>query len=129
MILGFLVLGPIPEGIQQVVLSFQCAVEEEAILSQPTIKEEEQEEVVEISDSNDNFEVFNQPPALEAVAGDLNNFPPAQVSQTQEDPIIPDTMVLQCKTRSNLLEIIESQAGGKASKVVGQAKHPSRSLP
>ena len=85
--------------------------------------------MVEISNSNDDFEVFNQPPVLEAATSDLSNFPPAQVSQTQEDPIIPDAMVLQRNTRSSLLEIMESQAGGKASKVVGQAKHPFLSPP
>ena len=51
-------MGPIPEGVQQVVLLFQHTAEEEATPSQLAIKEEEQ--VVEVSDSKDDFEVFNQ---------------------------------------------------------------------
>ena len=56
---GFLVIGPVPEGIQQVELPFQHIAEEEATPSQPIIKKEEQ--VVKVSDSEDKFEVFNQP--------------------------------------------------------------------
>ena len=65
--LGFLITGPIPEGvlttdpipkgIPKVALPFQRAVEEEATPSQPAIKEEE--EVVNISEFEDNFEVFS----------------------------------------------------------------------
>ena len=33
-------------------------------------------------------------------------------------------MVLQRKTRSILLQIMESQVGGKASEVANEAKHP-----
>ena len=57
-VLGFLVTGPAPEGMQQVELPFQHTAEEEATLSQPIIKEEE---VVEVSDFEDDFEIFNQP--------------------------------------------------------------------
>ena len=56
-VLGFLVPGPVPTGIQQVKLPFQSAAKEEATPSQPTIKGEEQ--VVEFSNSKDEFEVFN----------------------------------------------------------------------
>ena len=56
---GFLDPSPTPEGVQQVELPFQYTVEEEVTPSQPTIKEEEEE--VEVSDSKDDFEVFNQP--------------------------------------------------------------------
>ena len=52
-------MGPVPEGVQQVVLLFQHTAKEEATPSQLAIKEEEQ--VVEVSDSKDDFEVFNQP--------------------------------------------------------------------
>ena len=45
---GFLVLGPILEGVQQVELPLLCTAEEGAAPSQPIFKEEE-EEVVEIS--------------------------------------------------------------------------------
>ena len=58
---GFLNPSPTPEGIQQVELPFQYTVEEEATPSQPTIKEEEkeEEEVVEVSNFEDDFKVFN----------------------------------------------------------------------
>jgi len=54
-----LTIEPIPEGIPKVALPFQRVAEEEATPSQPTI--EEGEEVVEVSDSEDDFEVFNRP--------------------------------------------------------------------
>ena len=53
----FFILGPFPTGVQQVELLFQHIAEEEATPSQPMIKEEEQ--VVEVLDSEDKFEVFN----------------------------------------------------------------------
>lgn len=60
---GFLVTSPVLEGVQQIELPFLRAVEEEATPSQATIKEEEV--VVEISESKDDFEIFNQPLPLE----------------------------------------------------------------
>lgn len=78
---GFLNQGPAPEGVQQIELPFRFTSEEEATPSQPTIKEKE--EVVEVLDSEDNFEVFNRPQSLKAPAKDFSSLPPAQVSQTQ----------------------------------------------
>jgi len=57
-------------------LPFQHTVEEEATPSQPTIKEEE-EKIVEISESEDDFEVFNQPQSPKVLAGDFSHPPPA----------------------------------------------------
>ena len=64
---SFLILGPIPEcvlttnpipeGIPKVALPFQQAAKEEATPSQPANKEKE--EVVDISESEDDFEVFS----------------------------------------------------------------------
>ena len=54
---GILTTTPIPEGIPRVALPFQRAAKEEATPSQPLSKEEE--EVVEVSDSEDDFEIFN----------------------------------------------------------------------
>jgi len=51
-------------------LPFQRAAEKEATPSQSTIKEEE--EVIEVSDSKDNFEVFNQPLSPETPTSDLD---------------------------------------------------------
>ena len=51
------------------------------------IKEEEQEEMVEVSDSEDNFEIVNQPSTLEALTGDLINLPSVQVRKTKKTPL------------------------------------------
>ena len=71
---GFLNPSPAPEGVQQIELPFQHTAEEEATPSQPTIKEEE-EEIVEVSESEDDFEVFNQPQSLEVPASDFSHLP------------------------------------------------------
>ena len=77
-VLGFLDAGPVLEGIQQAVLPFQHMAKEEETPSQLAIKEEEQ--VVEVLDSEDDFEIFNQPQSPEAPAGDFSHLPLAQVS-------------------------------------------------
>jgi len=53
---GFLA-GPAPEGTQLVELPFQRTAEEEATPSQPTL--EETTKVVKVSDSKEDFEIFN----------------------------------------------------------------------
>ena len=58
-VLGFLVPSPVPEGVQQIELSFQRTAEEGATPSQLAIKEEE--DIVEVSKSEDDFEVFSHP--------------------------------------------------------------------
>lgn len=73
---SFLNLSPTLEGVQEVDLPLQYTAEE-ATLSQLAIKEEEEEEIVEVSDSKDDFEVFNQPRSLEVPTGDLSHIPPA----------------------------------------------------
>ena len=67
---GTLAIDPIPEGILKVALPLQY-IAEEATSSHPTVIKEEEEEVVEVSDSEDEFEVFNQPLSPEASTGDL----------------------------------------------------------
>ena len=79
-VLGFLIIGaipegtlatdPIPKGIPKVALPPQYTAEE-ATSSHPTVTKEEEEEVVEVSDSEDEFEVYNQPLSPEASTGDL----------------------------------------------------------
>ena len=71
-------MAHVPEGVQQAILLFQHTAEEEATPSQLAIKEEEQ--VVEVSDSEGGFEVFNQPQSPKAPTGDFNDLPLAQVS-------------------------------------------------
>ena len=52
---GFLIIDPILEGIPKIALSSQRAVEEEATSSQSMTKEEE--EIVEVFDSEDNLQL------------------------------------------------------------------------
>ena len=56
---SFLSADPILEGTPKIALPSQCAVKEEATSSQPSTKEEEG--IVKVSDSEDDFEIFNQP--------------------------------------------------------------------
>ena len=59
----------------------QFKAKDEVTLSQPATKEEEEEEkVVEIFYSEDDFKVFNQPQSLEAFTGDFGHLPSTEVS-------------------------------------------------
>ena len=58
-VLDFLITSPIPEGVLQMELPFRSTVEVEATPSQLIIKEEE-EEIVGVLDSKENYEVFSQ---------------------------------------------------------------------
>ena len=74
-----LTTNPIPEGIPKVALPPQYTTEE-ATSSHPTItkeEEEKEEEVVEVSDSEGEFEVFNQPLSTEASTSNLGHPFPA----------------------------------------------------
>ena len=116
--------GPISEGVQQVELPSLHVVEEQAVLSQTTVKEEE-EDIVEILKSGDDFEIFNQLLSSEPPIADLSDLPPALVSYTQEAPFVPDTMVLQRKMRTSLLGFLESHTGGNVPKKAVQPKPPA----
>ena len=104
-----LTTDPIPKGIPKVALPLQRATEEKATPSQPMI--EEGEEVVEVSDLEDDFEVFNQPLSLEVSTGDLGHPSPAQSSHHRGSTSIPDDMRTQHISRSTLQELLESQLG------------------
>ena len=91
-------------------LPSQLTAKEEATPSQPTLKEEEQ--VVKVSNSEDDFEVFNQPQSPEPPASDFIHLPSTQVSSVQEVSSVLDAMVLQCKTKMSLLKLSESHARG-----------------
>ena len=79
---GTLTTIPIPKGIPRVALPFQCAAKEEATSSQPATKEGEEEkdkEVVEVTDSEDNFAIFNQPLYPKFQVRDSSHPPSVQV--------------------------------------------------
>ena len=72
-------------------------------------EKEKEEEIVEVFDSEDEFEVFNQPLSPETSTNDLGHpFTP-----------IPNEIGIQRKPRSTLQELLESQLGrdglGKAA--------------
>ena len=120
---GFLNPSPAPKGVQLVEIPSQYTAEEEATPFQLTIKDEEQ--VVEVSDFEDDFEVFNQPQSPKVPAGDFSHLPPAQVSHLQEALIVLHAIVLQHKTRSSLLDLLESYAGGNVLETAIQTKSPT----
>ena len=136
--LGFLVTGlilegtlatiPIPEGVPRVAPPLQRAVEE-ATSSQLNVKEEEEEEedkgVVELTDSEEEFVVFDQPLSLESQVGNLSHPSPVQANNLQEDIAIPEEMGIQRKQRSTLQELLESHPGGKSSGKTAQTRLPT----
>ena len=81
--------------------------------------------MAEVSDSEDDFEVFNLPQSPEALVGDFGYLPPTQVSNLQGTSSVPDAMVLQRKTRTSLLKLLESHVGGNVPEVAIQAKPPT----
>ena len=101
---GMLTTDPIPEGIPKVALPPQHTIGEATSFHPAIIKEEEEkeEEVVEGSDSEDEFKVFNRPLSLEASTGDLDHFSPAQSSYNQKATNTSDKMGIQRKKRSTL---------------------------
>ena len=101
---GFLTTGSIPEGVLQVTLPPQYT-SGEATPSHLVIKEEE---IVNVSDSEDDYKVFNQPLSPKISIGDLGHLLPAQTSYHQEVTNMPDAMGIQRKLRPTLQELLES---------------------
>ena len=110
---SFLNPGSRPQRVLKVEPILQYKAKDEATPSQPTVKREEEEKVVEVLDSEDDFEVFNQPESPEASTSDFSHLPSAQVSQIQEDFSVPKAMGIQRKPRAGLLGIMESQSENK----------------
>ena len=87
---------PIPEGIPKVGAS--SSQQFTGIATSSRTRDSKEEEVVEVTDSEDEFEVFNKDLSLETSVTDLN---------PHFSPII-DEMGLQRKPKSSLLELIEN---------------------
>lgn len=104
---------PVFEGIPKVVSPLQPTIGA-ATSSRPIDTEEE--EVVEVADSEDKFEVFNQALSLATSVPDLG--PPFS-------SIIYE-MGIQRKPKSSLLDLIKSQPGRDAP---GKANHTKHSTP
>ena len=73
---SFLTIDPIPRGVLKVTLPPQYTTKE-ATSSHPAIKEEEEEEIVDVSNSEDDFEVFNLLSSSKSPIGDFSLLPPA----------------------------------------------------
>ena len=81
----------------------QRALKEEETSSSPA-PEEEASEALEIVDSEEDFEIFDQPPALDSPRAAFSPLPPAQVSSSQGPSNVPKGMVLQRKKKTSLFE-------------------------
>ena len=106
--MGFLIFGPIPEGVLNTNPIPEGIPRVEASSSSLIVKENEEEEeeeeegeIVEVSDSEDNFDMFNQSESL------------AEESQIQEASPVPDIMGIQRKPMTGLLDVMESTSGSK----------------
>lgn len=119
---GFL-LDPPLEGTQLVELPSQRSAEEEATSSHPVLKETMK--VVEVLDSEEDFEVFDQLQSPGPSCANFSYLPPTQVSSVQETLGIPNAMVLQRKSNTTLLELLESHTRGSVLEVVVQTRPPT----
>nr|POE55225.1 hypothetical protein CFP56_02225 [Quercus suber] len=127
---GTLVTQPIPEGVPKVAFPFQHPPGE-ATSSQPTSKEEDEEEevrqkeVVDVSDSVNLYEAFNQPLSPETSTGDYGQFFQPQSSHLEVATPLSDEMGIQRKQRSTLQELLESQLGRDALGKAPQTRLPT----
>ena len=94
---GFLIADPNPKGIPKIALPSERAIKEEATSSQLLTKEEEG--IIEVFDSKDDFEVFNQLLSPETPSSDLSHPPPEHASQAQGDSPLPEDIGIQRKSR------------------------------
>ena len=80
--------------------------------------------MVDVSDSEDDFEVFNQPQSPEEFTNDFSHLPPVEVTLSQGDLPIPKAMGKQCKPKVGLLDVMESQFRSKVPEKTTRAKLP-----
>ena len=119
---GTLTTDPIPEGIPKVALPSQQTTGVVTSSRLAHTEEEEEEEVVEVSDSKDKFEVFNQALSPKTSTFDLDH---PSLDLGHLFVLILDEMEVQCKTRSNLLDLVESQPKRDAPGKATQTKPPT----
>ena len=98
---GTLATGPIPEGIPKVTQPPQHTVEEWTSFHYALIEEKE-EKVVEVSDSEDEFGIFNQILFQEASYNDLGSSSLAPASPYQEASDTSGDIGIQREHRSTL---------------------------
>ena len=122
-VLVFLVSPP-PKGTHQVELPTQCITEEEVISLHLTLKEKTVK-VIKVLDSEEDFEVFDQPNPTESPGAIFRHLPSIQVSNSQEPSNIPEVMVLQHKKNTSLLELLELHVKGFTPEVAVQPRAPT----
>ena len=125
-VLGFLI-GPLLEGTYQAMLPVQLVAEERATFS-GLAREEELVKIIEVTDSEEDFEVFDQPDLTKSPGTTSRPLSSTQISNNQESANIPEAMVLQRRKDTNLLELLESHAGGSVLEVPIQTR-PLTPLP
>ncbi|KAL0010808.1 hypothetical protein SO802_005916 [Lithocarpus litseifolius] len=102
-----LTIQPILEGVLKTPFPLQHTIVE-ATSSKPLIKEEE--EIVDVSESEGDFEVFKLLSSLEDLASDLGHTFPEQESHPQGESVISEAMPIKRKTRQILEKRTEVQA-------------------
>ena len=80
---------------------------------------------VEVSNFEDEFNVFNQILSSKALPGDLSSASSAQFNFHQEEVNTSDEMGIQRKQRSTLQELLESQPRGHAPRKTPQTRLPT----
>ena len=105
---------PIPEGIPKITFPTQI-VAGESSSTQPTSKEEgegeegKEKEIADVSDSDDPYEIFDQPLSPGTLISDLGQFFQPLPSYLEENAFSLDEIGIQRKQRSTLQELLESQ--------------------
>ena len=110
---------PIPEGIPKVASPPQQTT---GVATSSHLTNTKEEEVVEVSDSEDEFEVFNQALYPETLTPDLGH---PSFDLGHPFTLIIDKMGIQRKPRFNLLDLIKSQPGMDALRKATLTKPPT----
>ena len=109
-------VSPPPKSTQKIELPTQRVTREEATSSHRAL-EEETFKLIEVTESEEDFEVLDQSPPAKSPHASFSYLPSAQVSSNQEPSDVLEAMVLQRKKNTSLLELLESHARGSAHEV------------
>ena len=88
-------------------------------------EEERQRKVMNVSNSDDLYEVFDRPLSPKTLTGDLGQFSQPLPSHFEEVASLEDKMGIQRKPRSTLQEHLESQPEREAPTKVPQTRLPT----
>ena len=89
------------------------------------MRREEVVKIIKVIDSEEDFEVFDQPDLTESPSTTSKFLPSAQISADQEIADIPEAMVLQRRKDTSLLKLLESHVGGSTLEVAIQPRPPT----